>query len=271
MTDAVQIIPFPVTSIGRQFIQERQGSVKVIRLPVLMGQSDAIGIEHAFRLCTQLLFCSGGLLCLVTFSLGQAFQFAFSFCGLPGSDQIPGCFLATELSVIEETSQRRYCSKGQQYRGCHQAGDDRVPPYPLLCPLQSTNRSSQDRFPGQPVFQFLGYFFGRAITGFGSFLHAFEGDGFEIAINRWLNTAGFDRFLVQDIKNRFQGRFASKGQFTGKQFVEDGTQTINIYRRAQPLFAAGLLGCHVRRGTDDGARVGEIAPAFHFLGPDQNR
>ena len=75
---------------------------------------------------------------------------------------------------------------------------------------------------------------------------AFEADGLQVSRHVWLETGHRHGLVVKHLDNGRQRRLAGEGRPAGQQFVEDGSEGVDIRGRANRLGGErGLFGGHV--------------------------
>jgi hypothetical protein len=87
---------------------------------------------------------------------------------------------------------------------------------------------------------------GRRIAPAGLFAQALEADGLEVSRHARNQLRGSHQFVVDNLPNRLDGRFALERGAAGEHLVQDGAEGIDISRRPDvPRMPPGLLRGHV--------------------------
>jgi hypothetical protein len=127
--------------------------------------------------------------------------------------------------------------------------------------------AGDDRLARGEVLQVGGQRGGRRVAAGRLLLEAFEQDGLEIRGHRGVQRRGRRHVLVDDHAQRLDGIRALEGGQAGEDLVEHGAERVDVALLADLRdLARGLLGRHIARGADDGARHGDLRMALQRLG-----
>src|SRR5688572_18344396 len=122
------------------------------------------------------------------------------------------------------------------------------------------------------MFQIIRESFGRGVTQGSIFLEAFQGNGFQIAINSPVPFGRSTRIFVEYLPDSLVGSSARERRLSRKRLVKNCTQTVNIGGGCDAFgVAASLFRSHVRRCAEDGVRVRQRTVLLSDLGKAEVR
>src|SRR5207248_9730589 len=122
------------------------------------------------------------------------------------------------------------------------------------------NGTGDNRISVQPPFKIVGEFASRAITGMWIAFQAFRADCFQVAIQRWCQSAQFGSGLLSCLLNGFEREFACDWRLASQEIEQNRPQTIDVrYGRELSRRSVDLLGRNVPRGSENRGLVRETA------------
>ena len=146
---------------------------------------------------------------------------------------------------IADDDRQQSCDR-QYHRGAGEDRGKRIATTPTPQTLRCSHRTGHDRDAVQVAVQVLGQRRAGMVTTRWLFLQAFDADRFQIAIDCRVQLAWRNRFLIEDLSDRFRDVRCLKRRATGKQSIQRRAQRIQIGRGSDTRRVLGLLGRHVR-------------------------
>src|SRR5262245_30631442 len=127
-------------------------------------------------------------------------------------------------------------------------------------------RASKYILPRKPAVEVIGQCGGGGVATLRVLFKTFKTDGFQIAVDRWIEGTQTRRLALLHLAKGFQRRGGLKGGLPSQKPIKNGAQTVDIGGCCQLFLASGLLGGHVEGRTDDRAGARDRIVGFKPLG-----
>ncbi len=141
----------------------------------------------------------------------------------------------------------------------------RAPAGPTHEAVPRPERPREDGLAAEPALELVGQLLGRAVAALGLALEAAEGDRLEVLIHVRDERARRDHILLEDGEDGRERRRPDEGRTPDEGLVEDRADRVDVDGRRERARPPRLLGGHVARRPDDGARLRELRVGAHLL------